>query len=272
MRITRAAALLAPTLTLVLAVGSGGTRCLAAGADGKFDERSSSHFRLLQDVAIDGYSGRRGSRAFERGVLEVLESAYRQLGDAIGIRPRSRITVILYDDAVFEQAFGRRFGFRAAGFFDGSIHVRSGTVVDRNVLRTLHHEYTHAALHQAAADLFPAWLNEGLAEYFEARAAGKRHLSAPEDSALRGAAREGSWISLQHLGTRSFSHLGGKSASLAYLESYAVVEHLVRRHGMRKLRDFCRQLVKTRSVSRALDRTYRTSLSKLEGALLAELS
>ena len=262
----------AAALILILVGGSGAAPCMAAGADGKFEERTSSHFRLLQDVAIERYSGREGSRAFERGVLQVLEAAYRQLGDAIGIRPRSRITVILYDGAVFEQQFGHRFGFRAAGFFDGSIHVRSGTVIDQNAVGTLHHEYTHAALHSVAADLFPAWLNEGLAEYFEALAAGKRHLSPRENAALAGAARKGGWISLEHLGMRSFSHLGGQSASLAYLESYAVVEHLVRRHGMRKLRDLCRQLVKTRNVARALDRTYRISLAELDAKLLAEIS
>ena len=41
---------------------------------------------------------------------------------------------------------------------------------------------------------------------------------------------------------------------------------------MRKLRDLCRQLVKTRNVARALDRTYRISLAELDAKLLAEIS
>ena len=74
---------------------------------------------------------------------------------------------------------------------DGVIHVRGHTRVDERLVRTLHHEYTHAALHDAAAGLFPAWLNEGLAEFFEALAVGKRHLSPGEHAALAGARRSG---------------------------------------------------------------------------------
>jgi len=46
------------------------------GADGRYDERRSSHFVLLQDVDIDRRSGWRGSRRFEIEVLDVLEAAF----------------------------------------------------------------------------------------------------------------------------------------------------------------------------------------------------
>ena len=63
-------------------------RARAAGADGDWSSRRSSHFELFQDVAIERYSGRDGSRAFERDLLEVLESAHDRLRDAIsGDRP-----------------------------------------------------------------------------------------------------------------------------------------------------------------------------------------
>ena len=114
-------------LGLILAPATAGSR----GTDGKFSERKSSHFRLLQDVNIERYSGPKGSREFERDVLVVLENAYRQVGDAIGIRPRTDFAVVIYDPGVFDQNFASRFGFRAAGFFDGVIHVRGATLVDR---------------------------------------------------------------------------------------------------------------------------------------------
>ena len=241
------------------------------GADGNFSERKSSHFRLLQDVDIDRYSGPRGSRQFERDVLAVLESAYRQVADGVGIRPRTDFAVVIYDPNVFDQNFSSRFGFRAAGFFDGVIHVRGASQVDQRLVRTLHHEYTHAALGWQAGGVAPAWLNEGLAEYFEAMSVGKRYLSPGENQYLANAARTGQWIPLQSLSTPNFAHLGGGSASLAYLESYATIEYLVRKHGMRKMRSMCENLVKTRSAPRALDRTYRKSLSEIEEELLTEI-
>ena len=244
---------------------------LDSGADGSFSERRSSHFQLFQDVDIDRRSGLRGSRRFEQDVLKVLEAAYAQLGDQISIRPRTRFSVLIYDPAVFDQQFGGRFGFRAAGFFDGVVHVRGSTRVDQRLVGTLHHEYTHAALDWEAAGLFPAWLNEGLAEYFEARGVGRRHLTHGQFAALADASRSGRWIPLRALSQPSFTHLGSESAALAYLESYAVIEHLVRRHGLRDLRSLVERTIKMRNVDRALDRTYKRTLDEIEAELLDEL-
>jgi hypothetical protein len=242
-----------------------------SGADGQFSERKSSHFRLLQDVDIDRYSGVHGSRRFEQDVLVVLEAAYGEVGDTLAIRPRRELAVVVYDPEIFDQRFGGLFGFRAAGFFDGVIHVRGSTRIDERLVRTLHHEYSHAALHSVAPGVAPAWLNEGLAEYFERLAAGRRHLSHGENAYLKQAAQNGQWIPMQALSAPSFAHMGGDAASLAYLESYALIEHLIRKSGARDLRTFWERLVKTRNVQRALDRTYRRSLAELEADLLAEV-
>ena len=60
-----------------------------------------------------------------------------------------------------------------------------------------HAMLVHAALHAAAPSLvFPAWLNEGMAEWFEARATGKRSLSQGERSYLAQAASQGQLFSL----------------------------------------------------------------------------
>ena len=244
---------------------------LDSGADGRFSERRSSHFQLFQDVDIDRRSGLRGSRRFEQDVLKVLEAAYAQLGDQIAVRPRTRFSVLIYDAAVFDAQFGGRFGFRAAGFFDGVVHVRGSTRVDARLVGTLHHEYAHAALDWKAAGLFPAWLNEGLAEYFEARGLGRRHLTHDQYAKLVHAAEAGRWIPLRALSQPSFTHLGPETAALAYLESYAVIEHLVQRHGTRDLRSLVERVVKMRNVDRALDRTYKRTLEEIEAELRAEL-
>ena len=242
-----------------------------SGADGEFSERSSKHFRLLQDVDIDRHGGFDGSRQFERSVLRVLEAAYDDVGDSVSIRPRAKVAVVIYDPGIFDQRFQSRFGFRAAGFFDGTIHVRGGTRVDGRLVAVLHHEYLHAALHSVAPGRVPAWLNEGLAEYFEARAVGKRRLSAREAAGLRNASRNGHWIPMTALSTPSFSHMGADTASLAYLQSYATVDHLVRRHGIRGMQRLCERLVKSRNIDTALRRTYKKTLPEIEADLRAEL-
>ena len=241
-----------------------------SGADGVFSERTSSHFVLLQDVDIARYSGPRGSRHFEVEVLDVHENAYRRVGDVLGLRPRARLRVVVYHGDDFTNRFDGLFRFRAAGFFDGAIHVRGRVAIDQRLVRTLHHEYVHAAFAAAGGSRLPGWVNEGVAEWFENRAVGKRHLSRGELRFLADAKRRQALLPLERLG-QGFSGLEAGQAAVAYLQSYATIDHLVRRAGERGLKRFMEQLLRTQSVARALKRTYRLDLAALEANVLAEL-
>lgn len=268
MRITRFVTL----FTLVLAFAASAAHARDRGADGKWSTRRSSHFELHQDVALDRYSGPAGSRAFEIAVLGALESAHERVREGIGIDPRVRVQVFVYDPAVFDASYSARFGFRAAGFWDGAIHVRGGTQVDARLVGTLVHEYTHAALAQLApVGVWPAWLNEGLAELFEREALGQTQPSARELAELQAAAVNGSWLPLASLGGPSFAGLDEASARIAYLESYACVELLLHRYGRDRVERLVEEMAKTRLLERALQRALRIDLGELEAQLLAQL-
>lgn len=242
------------------------------GADGRFDVRRSSHFVLRQDVDIDQSSGVRGSHRFERDVLAVLEAAYDRLEEDLGLQPRRRIDVLVYDAAVFDAAFGNLFGFRAAGFYSGVIRVRGGVAVSAALASTLRHELVHAALDAAAPSLvLPAWLNEGIAEWFEGRAAGRRGLGAGEVAVLRAAAAQGVLPSIVDLSAPGFGGLPPDAAGLAYLTSYSLVDHLARRHGEDAVRELVLGLVRSRDLDRSLRRVARVDSFGLEASLHAEL-
>lgn len=242
------------------------------GADGEFDHRSSAHFELYQDVNIDRRSGFRGSRRFEQQVLAELERAYDDLDDYLGLRPKRRIDVVIYDAAVFDQQFAGAFRFPAAGFYHGVIRIRGVTQLDVPLARVLHHELVHAALDAAAPSYRPpAWLNEGLAEWFEARTQGKRNLSGAQRGALVEARRRGALFSLAALSTPALGHLAPEAAWLAYLQSYGMIEFLVSQRGERSLRELCDGLIRTRNLERTLRRVYRANLNELESRFLAEL-
>lgn len=242
------------------------------GADGKFEKRTSAHFVLFQDVDIDQSGGFGGSRRFEQAVLDVLERAYDTLDQHLGLRPARKIQVLVYDPVIFDGEFAGIFRFRAAGFYHGVIRVRGDTVVHTGLVRVLNHELVHAALDAAAPSfVFPGWFNEGLAEWFEVRTLGKRHLSAGEHAALVRTRNEGGLLPLSTLSAPSFGRLTPGAAQLAYLQSYGMVEFLVRHHGPRKLREFCQNLLRTRDLHRSLERVYRMDLRDLEARFLAEL-
>ena len=183
------------------------------------------------------------------------------------------IEVVVYDPGIFDASFAGRFRFAAAGFYLGVIRIRGNTVVDTQLIRVLHHELVHAALDAAAPSyVAPAWLNEGFAEWFEVRTLGKRGLDPWEWNALRQAYREGALLPVGTLSRRSFAGLGPRAARVAYLQSYAMVDHLSRSHGEGSLREFCLSVVRGQDLSRSLRRVYRMDLATLERRFIDELS
>jgi len=237
------------------------------GADGKFERRESFHFTLYQDVDLDERGGLRGSRRFEQEVLRHLEAAYDRLDERLALRPDRKLVVYVWDPEIFAQRFAGLFRFPAAGFYGGSIHVRGDTLVSTSLVRVLHHELVHAAFDAEAPRLIlPAWMNEGIAEWFEARALGKRQLSTPERTYLVAAARRGALFPIREL---SGANLGGfepDAAALAYLQSYGFIDFLAREHGERELVEFWRAVVRSRNVERASKRVYHSDLAELDQA------
>jgi len=245
---------------------------LDRGADGQFSKRRSAHFEMLQDVAIDQTGGFNGSRRFEQQVLAELERAYDRLDDLLGLRPDRRIEVVIYDDGVFDRQFAGLFRFAAAGFYHGVIRVRGATTLTVGLSRVLHHELVHAAMDMAAPSYRPpAWLNEGLAEWFEARALGKRRLNRAEWSLLAQAYGRGALFPLAALSTPSFGNFGEGSAQIAYLQSYAMVDFLARISGEGSLREICDGLIRTRDLDRTIRRVYRDDLGRLEERFFDQL-
>jgi hypothetical protein len=263
--------LLALALTLAAAPPPAAAR--ARGADGEFDERRSAHFVLLQDVAIDQRTGPRGSRRFEREVLAALEAGYDLLDDLLGLRPRRPIEVRIYDATVFDETFAGLFRFPAAGFYHGVIQVRSHDAVSPALVSTLHHELVHAALAaEAPSALLPAWFNEGLAEWFEARASGRRELGPRGRAALASLAERDALASIDELSRPSLARFDPEQAAVAYLQSYALVDHLVQLRGERVLRDLLARLARSGDLARALERASGLDPPALQRSLIASLA
>jgi hypothetical protein len=259
-------------LCLALSLLTPAAFALDRGADGNFSKRNSAHFELLQDVAIDKSGGFHGSRRFEQQVLAELERAYDRLDDFLGLRPKRRIQVVIYDPDVFDRQFAGIFRFAAAGFYHGVIRIRGTTQLTTGLSRVLHHELVHAGLDSAAPSYRPpAWINEGLAEWFEARAQGKRRLNHAEASTLSRAYGQGALFSLANLSTPSFGHLGPNDAQIAYLEAYGMVDFLSRISGEDSLREICDGLVRTHDLNRTIRRVFRADLSRLEERFFDEL-
>lgn len=271
--VVRSAGVCAAGLSALLLLASAGeARAREGGPDGRFAKRESSHFVLFQDVGHARRSGLRGADRFERDVLATLEAAYRALDAHLALRPPRKIQVFVYEPGVFDASFAWRFGFAVAGFHADAIRVRGDTLVTEPLKRTLHHELVHAALAAAAPSIaWPAWLNEGLAEWFEHRSVGLRGLSPSQWALLREADRSGAWIPIEALSAPSFAGLAASDARLAYLTSHALTDHLSRRRAPGGLPNLIATAVRMRDVEGALRRVYGLAPGELEAALRAEL-
>ncbi|HEX5065797.1 MAG TPA: hypothetical protein VFY49_06770 [Myxococcota bacterium] len=242
------------------------------GADGRFEKRTSAHFVLHQDVDIDEVGGFNGSRRFEDEVLGELERAYDALEEATGLRPQRRLEVVIDDPGLYDQQFAAFFRFQSAGFYAGFIRVRGDTRLTAPLSRTLHHELFHAALDAVSPSVvYPAWVNEGTAEWFEYRTAGVRNLPVRGKQILAELASQNALMPMQTLSLPNYARLDNNAAQVAYLQSYAMIDYLVRSGGERSLPRFLEELVRSRDPNRALQRVYRLDVRKLEEGFLSEL-
>jgi tetratricopeptide (TPR) repeat protein len=184
-----------------------------AEASHGFTERRSDRFR----VSFQGHA----DKPLATRATEILESAFWRIGKALGSYPSEPVVVLLYTEQQFRDV--TQAPTWAGGLYDGRIRVPAAGAAQSPQLfeRVLVHELTHAMLATMAPRGIPAWLHEGLAQYFEGDEVA---------SARRTVARYGV-IPLRYL-EGSFSHLTAAQATLAYNESLVVVDTLFQRPGM----------------------------------------
>ena len=120
--------------------------------------------------------------------------------------------------------------------------------------------------------VIPSWFNEGLSEWFEARASGKRRLDESQREFLSRASSSGTLFSLADLRSPSLAHLRPDAAQVAYLQSYGFFEYLARSHGEKKLLELLDDYLRNRHLDRAFQRTFRANLERLEERYAKELS
>ncbi len=208
----------------------------------RFLQAGTRHF-LLQ---FDGGENREMAYL----ILDILELAYRDVGQAFGLFPDEEITVILYNNEQFRDV--TQTPSWTNGVYDGKIRLPAGGAApDRAIMaRILYHEYTHVIVHELSESRAPTWLNEGLAVYFEGLASG--NLPGSQEAA-RSLARlpAGTLIPLTTL-HGSFLKFSSDQAAIAYTESLSATQYLINRYGLPRVKELLQQL----SASRPFERTF----------------
>lgn len=206
----------------------------------KFSSHSSVHFTVKYDGAEDP-----GTWTV---VLDILEEAYREIGQRLHFFPSRPIMVVLLTKSQFQGATGSPIW--ADGLFDpvlGRIQIPTqGAATDRTWLtRVLRHEFVHALIHEelgATAGSIPTWLNEGLAMQL---AGDSWHeitsLPQGEQNLIPLATLEGSW-----------ENLPTDKVTVAYHEANGATHYLIERFGMHKVHEVLAHLKARQTIAAAM--------------------
>ncbi len=227
-------------------------------AEANFRDRSSTHFNVTYNREAEGQ--------LLRQVVAILETAYREVGQALGQSyPPTPIQVSLYTSEGFIEATQMQDHIGAV--YDGTkircpvIGPDGKPLANEEMRRRLHHEYVHVVVRHIAREGVPWWLNEGLAEALtlEPSDDDRRYLrKALDDDAL---------FSLRDLTDGQLDRLDKDQLFLAYRQSHATVSYLRERHGARRLAQLLREIGVGADAETAVRRVYRQSYATLQSAV-----
>ncbi len=214
-------------------------------AELEFDRLYSAHFLVK-------YRASTTDSRLVHEVVDRLEQAYEQLGQALLYFPRETFSVILYPDGEFWETTDSPWWAR--GLFDGTIHLPLQEVVRHNGFRDglLRHEYTHAVVDHLTAGRAPVWLSEGLALYFEGpRESREVFVPGPD-----GSRPDRSQIGTPETRHGDFLALPLTAAREAYAHSYSATLSLIRRYNLRRVRALLQALSETSDFPRAFEAVF----------------
>jgi tetratricopeptide (TPR) repeat protein len=184
------------------------------------------------------------NQALAARATSVLRDWFWRIGGTLGAYPSNAINVLLYTDKQFHDITGAPEW--AGGGFDGQIRmpVRGAAQNLDEFDRVLIHELTHAMISSIAARNVPAWLNEGLAMYFEGNdaAVSERRLAAAR-----------AFVPLRYL-EHGYGRLSAAQADLAYEFSAFATSALLTRIGPANLPVLLQDLDRGLTVDAAIER------------------
>ncbi len=221
--------------------------------------RDSAHFTVKFDGEAD--------QATWAAVLEILEEAYREIGQKFGHFPSKPIVVILHAKSTFQSATGSPAW--ADGLFDptlGRIQIpMQDALADRAWLtRVLRHEFVHALLHDQlgpAGSAIPTWLNEGLAmELSGDRWSDLDQTMKQNFTPVPLPALEGPW-----------GGLSSDAATVAYLEANSAVHYLIERFGMARVQEILSHLKARQALSAAMQSQLSLSYEQFQSIWMDQL-
>jgi Peptidase MA superfamily len=218
-----------------------------------YAEQTSRHFELRYPPDRQQYLARR--------LAGVLEEEHARIQRWVPLSEPGVIQVHLlpYDD--FMEAFGR--SIEIIGLFDGRIRLPMADLplLNREIVAIISHELAHAMIAEATADKAPFWLQEGLAQHAEMRAASANPM--PAYAATSGLF---SLTALEGI-LKGFPH--PKLVAQAYDQACWTVHFIEAKHGRRALHRLLAAFAQGQTTEQAVETVLGSTVAQLDKALAA---
>ncbi len=221
-----------------------------------FDELRRPHFLIRYDGAINQSLGRE--------VAMALESEYEELIQELHFTPQAPVKLTLYTNREFSEVTHAPSWVSALNDGEIRIPVEGLNQLTPQVRRLLRHELTHTFINARTGNNCPTWFHEGYAQL--------RANQVPDGmyEALKEAKEAGGLLPLWSLEGPLLSY-STEQARLAYYESLAATQYLVKRKGRDSLIRIMDLLARRYTMNDALNKVIGLDYQELQTAWEADL-
>ena len=221
-----------------------------------FDEMRRPHFLIRYDGAVNQSIGRE--------VAMALESEYEELAQEFRFTPQAPVKITLYTNREFSEVTHAPSWVSALNDGEIRIPVEGLDELNPKVIRLLRHELTHTFINARTGNNCPTWFHEGYAQL--------RANQMPDGmyESLKVAKESGALLPLWSLEGPLLSY-STEQARLAYYQSLAATEYLVKRKGKNSLTRIMDLLARRYTMNDALNKVIGLDYQELQTAWEADL-
>ena len=191
-------------------------------------------------------------------IYRLVHKTRTELGELLGCYPLVRVPISITNTngtAGSEPSLPKW----ASGCYDGGIHLAycaAGEPVLSILYALLRHEWVHLLVHHLTEGHCPMWLNEGLAQSLA------RPMFRSERFALEHVIQKKRLLPFSTL-SEPFSELPTKSRKLAYIQSAAIADFLIKGFGFPKIRELLDELSNGTQIEAAVEKVFKRTLAEI---------
>jgi hypothetical protein len=224
---------------------------VAKGATDKWNEAKSTHFIVYYKNAPEDFINQ---------VINKSEDYYNKIADDLGFRRfdfwlwENRAQVYIYDGAQEYRAATGQPEWSAGAVMPGAKVIQTFPYARGFFETILPHEMGHIIFREFVGFnnyAIPLWLEEGVASYQE------KSKYSFANKIIQDKMKQGKFMNLGQLSNFDIQNIkDSEQVELFYLESYSIVDYLIKEFGRDKFVSLCQNLRDRKDLSKAMASAY----------------